>query len=161
VRRLRRMLLSNTSVGNMTIPSGKIVINTRHTTSERRLGFCSTHLLNALHLGWVPMRGRAPKPSRTLVKSLMECSSSVIFMTSKNDLHQRDETLFAKKFRRAEIASLKDPQTIISEVGSCYRSTSGREIAPVAESVRRGSGGSTIHCKIAEGALIPRHCRSR
>jgi hypothetical protein len=30
------MLLSNTGVGNMTIPSSKIVINTRHTTSERK-----------------------------------------------------------------------------------------------------------------------------
>jgi hypothetical protein len=57
------MLLSNTGVGNMTIPSSKIVINTRHTTSERKFR-------------GVPARGRVLKPSRTLMKSLMECSSS-------------------------------------------------------------------------------------
>jgi hypothetical protein len=60
--------------------------------------------------------GGVPKETPELLMK-----SFVIFMTSKNDLQQRDETLFAIKFRRAELLSLKDPQTIISEVGSCYR----------------------------------------
>ena len=145
------MLLSNTSVGNMTIEQDCDKYG--HTTSECSSGFRSTHLLNAA-------RGMVLKSSRTLMKSLMECLSNVIFMTSKNDLHQRDETLFAKKFRRAEMLCLKDPQTIISEVGSCYRYNLGARDIPVTESVRCGSG-SLVNNKIAEDALIPRHCRSR
>jgi hypothetical protein len=52
-----------------------------------------------------PHEGGVPKePPELLMKSFNGALIQVVvFMTSKNDPQQRDETLFAIKFRRAEL----------------------------------------------------------
>jgi hypothetical protein len=88
--------------------------------------------------------------------------SFVIFMTSKNDLQQRDETLFAIKFRRAELAF---PERSANDH---FRSRLMLPILP------RGQGEilvtESVDVMVLVGAwsmarlwktLIPRHCRSR